>query len=502
MAAVTGFSSVKRETTPILQGDDAERKAYRQIFNADSICDGRLDAIVQTAEPMDVVVSAIYGDTASYIDAYRVDIEDHLDRSVELFFLTSICCYKTPFHFEWVSANDQYGKGRMATLKTCDKEKVAFNTQAAHSSVLPCLMAYPRAEWEAYKENGGEKPEGFIWLKHSPYYTKNNGTIELERTINQADCRRDGTHLDKMLRERAIRIVNNVAQGKYGPREATRKFQEVYIRSLEKAIAKLEDDDLRVSVLEIYLERLLDIDLVDDLSFDQMVGVRIEHLEEDRLRSIVYERRFDFIRGCQSIESQIARDILDGQNEMLKKNRKSLPRVDYRIRYILLEEMDDTMRTRLEKLFCTSLAQLQAGFDLNESRLRSYEGTARITSFREKHGEAIDALAEKLRRQFETIERTELVFRAKLFKDLRTKFLSVTQAIFAKRFKKNFPGEPMSQPMVSRIEHAARGATGKTYATPLNQRRKWLSIEKSLKIAQAFGVDPGHFLPGTIASSY
>ena len=499
--------------TALLPWEEGEKTAkerrkeewHKQIYIADSVSDKKWESIVRRQGKLNKKESKLYSaDFKVYLKDRREAVIDHVDRSVELFFLTAICCYETDFHYEWIAANDQYGKGRRAKAEKFDGEGLEHNTQGAHSSVLPCLMAYPREEWKDYKRNRGDLPEGFVYLKHSHFYTKNNGTMELERTINKADSRRDGTHIDRMLRERAIKIVNAVATGKYGPRKATKRFKKVYLQSLNEAHGKLKGGDGRKAVLKLYQERLEEIDLEDDQTFDEMLGVQVKHKDEGLLRKIVYQSRFTLIRESQEIESQIALMILKAQNKMCNRNTKSLSKVDDCLRYVLLKNMDGVMKKRMEKLFCTSLEQLQTGFDINKQRLRKFEKTNRIKTFRKNHKKEVKNLAGKIQKKFLLIQKKEFVYRAYLFKGLRQKFFK-TQTAFSRKFNEMHSKKTdlrMSQPKVSCFEQVTRDSSGKTYSTPIKKRRTWIKIKDARLMAEVLGVQPAHFLPGTVASIY
>ena len=102
-------------------------------------------------------------------------IEQHVDRRIQLFFMQLISVYRMPYHFEWVEAQDEYGKGGNYKL---GQGKV-FKTEAAHPSTLPSLVAYPRDKWEAYKRKERGKPKGFVYLKYGHSYMQHNATIEL-----------------------------------------------------------------------------------------------------------------------------------------------------------------------------------------------------------------------------------------------------------------------------------------------------------------------------------
>lgn len=488
----------KREQVPLEMGKKWDKEMLKNTFAVNSVADEALAKLKEKGGKVSKDQWEVYEDPEKVIERDKELIEAHVDRRIQLFFMQLISVYKTPYHFEWIEANDEYGKGSNFKLEH-DGKKMVFPTQAAHSSTLPCLIAYPREEWE-----DGDEPEGFVYLKYAHSYLQQNGTVELARYVNQSDILLDGTHKSSKLRNEAVKIVNKVAKGRYGPREGMLKFMAFMEDFIEKGIEKAPEGDARAFVLGAYLERVQEVELQmsgDEGYFDQILGVNVEHERENILRDEVYRRRYSLIQECESIESKIARDILDAQNAMLGKNKTSMKKVDYRLRYALLEDVNPLFRRKLERLFCTSLEQLQYGVEKNEERLRKFEGKERLRSFREKHKVAVGNLKRTLRRRFREMSSAELNYRSELFKGLRVKLNNWYQREFVAEFERKYPVEPMSIPMVSRMEQRTR-ANDKVYLTPEDQRRKDIGEAKAKKIADTFGVDAGLFLPAVVSSMY
>ncbi|NGX33850.1 MAG: hypothetical protein K1060chlam1_00192 [Candidatus Anoxychlamydiales bacterium] len=505
------FEHVKRDPLPF-QHWSAEReekikpKWQLQVYNVNSIVDEKLGEIKLDGGHVSDKQWEIYEDINKVIEEYRERIEQHLDRRIQLFFMQLICTWKTPYHFEWVEANDQYGKGCNNKLKKGKDQTTIFETVAAHSSTLPCLIAYPIEAWERYEREEENKPEGFVYLKYGHSYLQHNGTLELALCFNQADSLIDGTHNNSRLRNEALKIVNAVAKGEYGPKEGMKHF----IRQLEIFIErgeKLQPSVSRLHALHCYSQRLREVKremIEDDGYFDQLLGVKVaEHMQEDILRKIVYQKRFKLIQKCEDIESKIARDILDAQNRMLKTRKKNLKSLDFRLRYILLEDMDSIFRRKIERLFCTTLEQLQTGIEKNEKRLRAFEERAKIRFFRQSHAKEIAKLKAILHARFRELDNEELNYRSELLKGLRWNLNSWTQRALAEAYKKRFPLDSMSNSMASRLEQRTHAAyETKVYLTPLNQRRKDLSEERAKRISTTLGVDAGLFLPAIVSSMY
>ena len=303
-----------------------------------------------------------------------MEIEDHVDRRIQLFFMQLICCYNTPYTFSWGKAEDQYGTGGIYKVKNEAGRTTTVKTQAAHSSTLPCLIAEDRAN------AGGRK---FVYLKGSQSYIQQNGTVQLLINVNQADTELDGKHGTGGLREDAIRVINRVAQGAIRPRAGLKTFLRHFKRQIHLKIANLRATDTRVNVLNRYLARVESVEraiLADNGYFDQLVGVAVRgHEKENLLRNITYKKRFKLIQNCEAIESEIALAILNAQNSMFGTRLESLKSVNKSLRYVLLSSGRSEYRRVLERLFGTSLAGLQAGIERNEARLRKFEDRHKIT---------------------------------------------------------------------------------------------------------------------------
>lgn len=496
------FEVLTRRDHCLFQVGKKESNRHKQIYDVNSIVDFVLASFKEGLITLTEEQVRIYECIDDALKKNSDLIEQHVDRRIQLFFMQLISVYRMPYYFEWVEAQDEYGKGGNYRIRKGSNK--IFQTEAAHPSTLPSLIAYPRDKWQKYVRCEENKPKGFVYLKYSHSYKQHNATLELARCVNQADCLIDGTHKSSKLRNEAIKIVNYVAEGKVEPCKAMRSFMKEMRRIIIVEKKKCEKDP-RSIVLGLYLDRLDNIAAVmnkDTGYFDLLVGVRIEHKREEILRSVVYQPRFFLIQQAEAIESKIARSILNAQNTMMKKSSKSLKTTDYRLRYVLLEGTDLRLKRILERLFCASLDQLQSGLERNSERLRNFERIEKIASFRENHRSEIKKLKRKLKRYFLELDNIELNYRSFLFKGLREKLNGWTQQQFSKKYKKKYE-DPMSVSTVSRIEQRTRSFNGgKVYATPLCQRRKDIGEKKALRIANVYGVDPGLFLPGVLSSRY
>ncbi len=469
-------------------GFSEEPDAHTQIYDTNGICDFALRELIKqkTLSTTDI---APLKDPKKQI-AFKKDlIEGHVERRVQLFFQQAILCYKTPFIYEANGAEDQIGEGQ--TLKT---KGLCYKTQAAHSSTFPCLYASLK------KEDGTKDPKTtFVFLKHSSAYRQHNATVELPDYVNKTDTVLDGKTNEKKLRARSLTLLNRCAKGDLNPVKATRIFLKILKEGSAFLVKKLEETDSRKKVAKIYeaqaKEILANIRDSDEI-FDRIMGVKL-HQQDDQeslLREIVYRRRFALIQQAEFTQSQIAKKIFETQNQIFQTRAKAVREVDYRLRYALLKEFTGENLRSLEKLFCTSIAQLEVTLKTKQKLKGTYED---LTQAQKKK---ITSLAKDLRKLFRELQKEEWTFRSKLFKDLRQEFKRWKQTEFVDKFKEHSPNEPMSQPMVSRLEQPTRIDTKTEYSTPITQRRKYIDVAKAQKIAGTFGVDNGLFLPALFTS--
>jgi len=473
-------------TREITKYSDSKNQSFYQPYSANS---DKKNDLKEELKNHKWAAKDIYLIQREWLENQTDLIADHVDRRIQLFFQQAILCYNTPFYFDAVGAEDQIGSGRTISL-----ERITFRTQAAHSSTLPCLYAYPR-------NNDGtiDISRKFVFLKHSQAYTYHNSTVESPISVNQTDTSVDITN---GLRKEALKIINDVALGILDPKKATIKFLKRFKKILETSLDKLNKDDLRYFVIKrFYLPRvnhaLAEFKNHPDL-FDQILGVKLgTKNKEDILREIVYRERYKLIQAEQDIESKIARRILEAQNQIFpNKQKKSLSKIDNNLRFAILSQSRESLQKRLSKLFCTSTYQLLSSFNekARSNKIKNSE------SFSEKHKAIISNLLRDIRNCFRELEKLEFTYRSQLFRNLRTGFKNWTQKKLVEVFKKRFPAEPMSQSMVSRLEQVSRTPRSIIYKTPDSQRRRELDVSKAKKLAKVLEVDLGVFLPSLITS--
>lgn len=476
-----------RQSEKFQPDDDAHH--HSQIYDANSFCDYALAALKASPRSLTPRTVAQLKSPTVQLQVKRDLVEEHVDRRVQLFFQQAILCHKTPFYYEASGAEDQIGSGQSLKVKS----KAILKTQAAHSSTFPCLYASLR------DEDGDPDPSTqFVFLKHSAAYRSHNATVELPDYVNKTDTRLDGKTSENKLRARSLKLINRCASGSLDPVKATRLFLKIFIEESDSLADALGEDDPRKQVAEIYRDHARGIKEEiqgSDEIFDRIMGVKLcEGEDEGLLREIVYRRRFTLIQQAEFIHSQIAKKVFKAQAKIFGTKISKIKSVDFRLRFALLKQFSGQSRRTLEKLFCVSLEQLSASA-VSRQKLRSAH-----QALSDSQKKKIAVLSRDLRALFSDLQRREFLFRAELFKDLRTRLKDWTQGQFSARYRRAHPHSPMSQAMVSRLEQPTRVAAKAVYATPLSQRCKDMTVQKARNISSVFGIDPGLFLPSLFTS--
>jgi len=483
----------KRETVKIYP--DSVDKWHLQQYHTISEQDTATQALKLSKKKVPKKIIKYYSNVGKVIDDSTELIQAHVDKRIQLFFQQTILCFNTPFKFSFAGAEDQIGGG--VTL-TKDK-KIYYKTQAAHSSVFPCLYATPYNGDGSLAEN-----KKFVFLKHGYAYNQQNSTFELPLAVNQSDTLIDGKENNKKLRDKSIKIIDQVALGNLNPKKATKQFLAVFEEQVRDSISKLSKTDLKKRVLKIYLEQIREVR--KELKgcpefFDRLMTVDIKDSDKI-LRKVVYKNRYKSLQDSEHILSLVAKKICKTQNKILDKNLKNLSKIDYRLRISLLQNAKHEERAFLESFFCTSIDQLlhhekdKKGKKVKEAVHKRKKNA--VKKFEEEHHRKIKKLLKDLTIYHRDLQKIEFEYRSRLFKGLRVEYKDWTQVEFVEHFKEKFSSESMSQSMVSRFEGISRLSKKMMYGTPENQRKKRIDVAKAEKIAETFGIDLGLFITGLV----
>lgn len=413
-----------------------------------------------------------------------------VERRVALFFQQAILCFgMSSFIFSAGGADGQIGTSPPIRFSSLDGKHITHKREAAHSSTLPTLIAHAK---------DGSTPNGFIYLKGGSSYAQHNATIGMHECVNGADELIDGKGQENRLRKIAVSILNCTAEG-LDPVQATQKFIQSFKDQVDSESKKLQEGDQRKFILQEYRQRIgeVQIEAEEQEFYDRLIGVIVsaEGPERKTLREVIYKKRYDIIRLQEITESTIGKLIEEMKKKMGSRDRSLLE-------YLLLKGFSETEeRQILEKLFGKTAAFFEKGIVDPKIALKRFN--TRISNLQTKYAKELSSLKRDLRAKFHELSCAEFTYRSGLFKDLRTKVKYWTQQDFRENYRKT-TGHKVSQAWVSRMEQLSRIPVRgpDSYKTPINQRRRYVTVKDAMRCAQTFGIDAGAFLPCLFTSSY
>lgn len=468
-------------------------------------------------------------DTVALVNYHQDLIRHHLTERVALFFQQAVVCYDTPFHFKIAHTEGQFFSS--PTLKVSFEEKkltgnrfhyVNQKHNAAHSSTLPGLVACHRSDYDR-SLTGNVVLTYFPFLKGSHVEVLDNSTVGLPVCVNQIDTLIDGHSTSNTgLRADTIFLINEVAQAKLSPSQATLRFMEkldsqLVSRSQSSRSMKPEKE----RVVQIYRERLAEMYHVANIAqttdqshpfFDSLLDVNVSgeaSADIPIIRDIVYKRKYEIIREAQFTEARI-QNIIDGYiPSTWSKDQKHWFRLALALNCDHVPNVTPLQR-KLEKLFCISASAIHQDPGLYTDLSNYYRDNYNLFA----------NIYRDIRTVIRNYQRMEHCFQAMLLKDLRRKMRNYSQEDLSRRIKdlvaekiqaeeakarpnaqviRKWKSLPKSKSLVSRLENSSIHVQ-KAYKTPENQRRKELSADLADVIPEALGVQRAHFFCSFFAS--
>ncbi len=191
--------------------------------------------------------AALLTDPVARVEISRNAIIEHLEERIGAFLMQIIDCYDTDDHYTIGTTVNQTQS--TPAVHFVPEEGIQFpenaNTKmehnAAHHGTIPCLYAYDRVEWTAWRAKGSAKadgkPQARIYLKNSDTYYQNNACTGLASVINKVDIVIDGNTTERLaefgaqktedemeLREFSIGLLNQAARREITPLEGFERF--------------------------------------------------------------------------------------------------------------------------------------------------------------------------------------------------------------------------------------------------------------------------------------
>lgn len=406
------------------------------------------------------------------IEAYEPVIKEHVERRLQAFFQQLIVCYRTGLHFENKNALDQAKSGNSIVLKKDGQEVLRLSREAAHSATLPCLVAYDKAKWDA-----NEAPPGFVFLKDSDYYYRQNSTICMPEWVNEVDTLIDGKRGGKKLRDQALALLNRASMGEVTPDQGIRKFVQVLLGAIEDGIenSKYEEHD---SILDIYLTKIKEFEEITDGDLEALLSVKFEG-EGSAARRTILKLRYAAIKGAQFAQAEIISKVNSLRDEILPLVKGSGSKPAYfeqafKTR-VVEQARTDADGERLSKLLNFSPEALKAQIKM----IQGGETTFTKTNAKLKpHIQRINFVVRELLTTMRHLRIEERNQRSKVTKELRS-MRDWTQASFGEKLRRAFPNAASSRSTISDIETGKRPVTAR----------------EATQFSRVFDVDPGLFMP-------
>lgn len=490
---VTRAQSIKDNaipSPPVRKATKGTDSAWMQSMSkSPRITHGEDPAIIRRKKKLTAAEEAALETPAGIVRLNRKGIALAVDNRIALFLQTAILCYKLPFYFKNVGADEQYGTAPSITYSSVEHKR-----QAAHSSTSPHVIAYPKDK---------TPEEGFNFLKGGFFEAWQNLTIGMHALINNTDSALDGRDDDGKLRDRAMEIVNRVADG-LSPIKATKVFMKVMIEESDRLIEEWRgSDDFAERTKRLVARRykkLTGDSLVESEKpefFDRLMGYNAINPTDDKVRELVFKTRYHLFQFQETVEGKIAKLIHDTKAKMAVRDRNMIEHI------LLMHFSEKTERTVIEKLFAKSCIPFDDDYVAvpdkeNPAAYKAFR--TRVTNLRKKYKVLISRLERDLRVEFRGLICAEATMRSKVFKRMREDVKNWTGDKFCEELL-NKTGRSVSNSWVNRVEQLGRipRRDKETYDSPLTQRRRYLSIQDAKDCAAAFGVE-GIFVAGLITS--
>jgi hypothetical protein len=255
-------------------------------------------------------------------------------------------------------AQDQGDSPDKVSLVDLDKQSIEFQRNAAHSSTLPCLIAYDPTEWAAYQAKKIPEPTGFVFLKGTDAYRLWNSTLNMPRWVNNADISIDGTTKNVQLRVQALALLNRAAQGEVTPDQALETFIDLCLRQIEASLkavklkGKREEERVLHSYREVLEEMQEELTTEGEKRLEDLLNITLDPEATDATcRAIIYKIRYRAIRDSQLGQAELIHKINQVRKAILGHKTKPLY-FEGVFRTLLIEQARTKEdRQRLEKLY-------------------------------------------------------------------------------------------------------------------------------------------------------
>ena len=434
-----------------------------------------------------LVVTAIPA-AGPVIEEYREMIREHIERRILFFFQQLIVCYQTKLHFESNGAKDQAASADPILIQLNGHQSQFVSRQAAHSSTVPCLIAYDNTQWQQYRSGAAGMPQGFVFLKGTDYYRTANATMNMPKWMNDADREIDEKTKNSHLRERGLAILNRAAQGEITPDAGIKEFLLEAIDEIQLARARLsaarKDPEVQ-QVLSFYEEFFVEFqaEIEEDPNFlEQFLNIAIDPSSDNRAQQVILQIRYAAIRNVQVSQAALIQKVNTARSEILAAMGRLDRKPNYfdpALRTVLIEQArTDQDRKRLEKLFNFSPFDFATKLDTPRKRTEFTNIKTTLSNEGLPYVARIRYLAQEILLDMRHLRTQEEYQRAQIIKDFRG-LKGWQQWRLGLEVKQMFPHAAASQSTICRIE----------------TRKKLVTPQIAEEFSQVFKVDAGLFMP-------
>lgn len=274
----------------------------------------------------------------------REALREHIEERISAFLMQIIDAYDQPYHFTIGTTEDQTESTPAAELILPKKAALIPAAQltvtfaSAHHGTIPCIYAYPRDAWEAWKAQNDpkalNKPKPVVFFNKSDTYYHNNACTGLETVINQADIDIDGNKTEKQvefpgktrsevkLREFTIGLLNQASRKEITPIQGFALFME----KLQSRVKDLDEEFPTGNKHQIFAAWKEDLEELQDeyrgdykLLIARLLRIFLPTADRDaiHIEEAVFPRHFQIIQKKNLYQNQLAKQIEELREKIL-----------------------------------------------------------------------------------------------------------------------------------------------------------------------------------------
>lgn len=393
-----------------------------------------------------------------FLTEHIQSLKDHLDARLCAYFRQLVDVYGRPQCFEIGKVEDQLESSKALPWRSADGRTGTLSFESAHYGTLPCIIAYPEAEYRLWKTTpqNNPKPAGHIFGKYSDTYHSNNGCGGHLKIVNEADSIMDYKGgADVNLRPFALELLNASAQKRVDPMSGMRLLVGKLSASVETLLATRREPSLQL-IFQTYRDHLAHIRTMIEEEphafFTFLLGVEIN--EEDprihKLKTVIYPNRFMTLQRLSTCQSQIAARVALAKERVLGGVGRKPRGFDQAFKaHLILQAKQKSERIGkvMQRHFCMHAAYAQKAWD--DCTTKKGHSVAQRKCLRAQA--EIDALLADIQKLTHNYSVNKSLLRANLLRQLRESH-SWSQTLVAYKVNQISPGENLYQKQVSRLE--------------------------------------------------